>query len=259
MAQFGSIVPRGQQTYRIWKAAEHSNKENVQWAWLRAVEWTEWPLFISQPIVPTLLYFYHWSFVLGLVVIATVMWKVLVVPCWVSPRLAWAGPAFVQLKFLTCPSMAYLLWQRGETALAAGALLWPLLGIAIANFIMVFPDALLSFTSLGKAAQVGSVQARFLWAIGSLSLEQAAAAKCLEEPNIQAPAPPYLRPVESFTSASEYHDYYRSLGFAVPVHFGYQVSRCMRERGLTFPEAYRYCVRNEIITEVDGVALMAKP
>lgn len=69
----------------------------------------------------------------------------------------------------------------------------------------------------------------------------------------------YLRPIESFGGPGEYFEYYRSLGFAVPVQFGYQVQRCMKERKLSFPEAYRFCIENGIIFEVDGVVLAARP
>jgi hypothetical protein len=150
----------------MWKVTEHSKDENVQWAWLRAVEWKDWPLFISQPIVPILFYFYRWPAVIGVVLVITFLWKLTVTPFWVSAKLAYMGPVFVMLKFVTCPTMAYLLSQRSEIPLALVALLWPLLKLPIDMFIMVVTEAVLSLTAWGRAAQTGVVQARFLRAIG---------------------------------------------------------------------------------------------
>jgi len=150
----------------MWNPEEHSNDENMLWSWLRAVEWTGWPLFISQPIVPVLLYFYDWWVVLGAVAAAAFVWRALVVPFWVSPGLAYIGPLFVKLKFISAPAMAYLLWQRGEMPIAAAALFWPFLGPMAAQWVMILPSALLSLTPLGRASQIGIVQTRFLVAIG---------------------------------------------------------------------------------------------
>ena len=94
-----------------WDPSTHSNDENVRWSWLRAVEWASWPVFISQPIVPALLYFYDWSviFVGVVLALAAFLWRALVVPSWVAPRLAQVGVFFVQLRFITSPAMAYLI------------------------------------------------------------------------------------------------------------------------------------------------------
>jgi hypothetical protein len=149
----------------MWNPSQHSNDDNVRWSWLRAVEWIEWPLFVSQPVVPVLLYFYRWPVVLGGVVVIAFLWRAVIVPFWVAPSLADVGVLFVKLKFITAPLMAYLLWQRGETLIAVVALLWPLIG-SFAQWVMILPSALLSLTPLGKASQIGPVQARFLLAIG---------------------------------------------------------------------------------------------
>jgi hypothetical protein len=108
----------------MWKASEHSDDENVRWSWLRAAEWVGWPLFLSQPVVPVLLYFYHWPVVVGAVFVITFLWRAVVVPFWVAPNLANAGALFVKLKFIAAPGMAYLLWQRDEALTAAIALFW---------------------------------------------------------------------------------------------------------------------------------------
>jgi hypothetical protein len=151
----------------MWRASEHTDDENVRWSLLRAIEWLEWPLFMSGPVVPVLLYFFSWPWVVGVVVVISFLWRVFVVPFWLAPRLADAGPQFVLLKFLICPVMAYLLWQRGQAAIAIVALTWPAVGPLVWAMVMALPMALLARTRLGKAAQIGSVQTRFLLAIGA--------------------------------------------------------------------------------------------
>lgn len=149
----------------MWNAAEHSDAENIRWSWLRAVEWIQWPLFMSQPVVPELLYFYSWPAVLGGIVVLTFFWRALVVPFWVAPSLADIGPLFVPLKFIAAPAMAYLLWQRGDTPGAICAALFPLVSVMVVNLIMTLPYSLLLLTPLGKTSQIGLVQVRFLTAI----------------------------------------------------------------------------------------------
>jgi hypothetical protein len=158
----------------MWIASEHSNDENMQWSWIRAVEWVGWPLFITQPIVPILLYFPHGPVLLIALVITTFLWRSLIVPFWVSPGLAFAGCYFVKLKFITTPPMAYLLWQRGDTLIAIAALFWPLLGPMVVGWLIAFPSSLLFLTPIGKASQIGLVQKRFLSAIGFRPTEPAA-------------------------------------------------------------------------------------
>jgi hypothetical protein len=149
----------------MWRASEHTDDENVRWSHLRAIEWLEWPLFMSAPVVPVLLYFFSWPWVVGAVVVISFLWRVFVVPFWLAPRLAYAGPQFVLLRFLTCPVMAYLLWQRGQAIIAIVALTWPVIS-PCASMVLALPVALLLRTRLGKATQIGPVQTRFLLAIG---------------------------------------------------------------------------------------------
>ncbi len=49
-------------------------REMVNEYWLRAAEWTNWPTFISQPLVPILFVFYPWySIIVGLFAV-DVLW-----------------------------------------------------------------------------------------------------------------------------------------------------------------------------------------
>jgi hypothetical protein len=71
----------------------------------------------------------------------------IVVPRMIAPNLADQGPLFVQLKFITSPVMAYLLWRKGDLWLAILALLWPPLGVFIAKYVLMFLQVPFSFTA----------------------------------------------------------------------------------------------------------------
>jgi len=147
-------------------APDLTPEQAVRWAWLRAVEWIGWPEFISQPVVPTLLYFLPWPSIFSWLVVLAVAWRAFVVPYHVSPRLSRAGMFFVLTKFLTAPLMCYLLWRRGDKLLAVVALLWPLLGPFLVQFVLTIPVALLNLTRRGQYLQIGDVQRRLLAPIG---------------------------------------------------------------------------------------------
>ena len=94
----------------------------MQWALLRAMEWLTWPGFISQPLVPILLYFYPWPWVIGSVVLISFAWRMVVAPVIVFPQLATAAVWFVKLRWVASPIMAFLIWQRDDYPIAALAL-----------------------------------------------------------------------------------------------------------------------------------------
>ena len=150
----------------MWKPSEHSDDENLRWAHLRAMEWITWPGFVSLPLVPILLYFYPWPWVVGLVVLITFAWRVVVAPLVVSPMLANAGAMFVKLRWVASPIMAFLIWQRGDYWIAFLALLWPFWvgGMIVIWVVGLLRTPLLS-TALGRAAEIGPVQRRFLAAL----------------------------------------------------------------------------------------------
>jgi hypothetical protein len=62
--------------------------------------------------------------------------------------------------------MAFLIWQEGGRWTAALALLWPVLGSGLVMWLLVFPQAALSFTARAKAAQIGVVQQRLMSRLG---------------------------------------------------------------------------------------------
>jgi len=149
-----------------WNPIHHSAEENTKWSWLRAVEWIEWPLFLSQPVVPVLLYFYPWPSVLGVTALTGFLWRLLVVPNFISTALAGLGPVFVVLKYVTAPVIAFLLWRQNEPWIAALALLWPLAGPFVLQLVIGPFYALFAQSARGKASQIGIVQERFMAALG---------------------------------------------------------------------------------------------
>src|SRR6516165_6895732 len=98
----------------MWKPEQHTDDENLRWAWLRAVEWLGWPQFISQPIIPILLYFYPWPWVVGFVSLATLAWWFMVTPRFTPATAIDVSVYFAGFRFLTSPVMAYFIWQRGD-------------------------------------------------------------------------------------------------------------------------------------------------
>jgi hypothetical protein len=131
----GNILAQACITNSMWRATEHSDFENSQWLLLRSIEWIQWPLFISQPAVPILLWFYQWQPVVVAVIVIAILWRVAIATWCVSVRLADFGPIFVVLKFPTCPVMAFLIWEKGDRFGAALALLWPIAVLLIKQLL----------------------------------------------------------------------------------------------------------------------------
>ncbi len=134
-----------------WVPSEHSDQDNLQWCWLRAVEWGKWPSFVSQPIAPVLLIFAPWYLVIMGIVLANYMWAT--VRCrFVSAHWAYNAALFVRLKWLACPLAAWMIFSKGHRVLAAVALLWP----AVTLVLLL----------LGPTTQIGKIQNVFMNQLG---------------------------------------------------------------------------------------------
>jgi len=159
------LAPTHKRSLMPWNPAQHSDDENTRWAWLRTAEWIWWPLFLSQPIVPVLLYFYQLPWVVGVVAAAALVWRILVVPSFVSPTISSIGLYFARLRFVTAPVMAFLLWRQDEPWIAASALLYPLVGTFVIQLPLALAYAPFALTARGQASQIGVVQKRLMAAI----------------------------------------------------------------------------------------------
>lgn len=106
---------------------EFTESELQRMLWLRAVEWSNWPMFISQPLVPILFIFFWWPYVLAAFFILDILWSTIRYS-YVNLRVANIGATFVVwLKWPATIVAAIYLFIQGRYIVAALALVWPLL------------------------------------------------------------------------------------------------------------------------------------
>ena len=110
----------------------YTGPEIERWLHIRAIEWTAWPSFITQPVVPILFVFYPWYWVLVGVFLIGIPWCA-VRYSFVSLRLAQLAVFFVLLKWPAALGSAIYLFIERKYVPAIIALLWPL----VAGFIGV--------------------------------------------------------------------------------------------------------------------------
>jgi hypothetical protein len=128
-----------------------TSDEIVKATWLRAVEWSKWPTFVAQPLLPLLFTFYPvWAVCVG-VIVATWLW-LLFRYRFVSYRLASYAAVWVRLKWpMILVFGIYALWHhqwyRG-------------IAICISHLITM---ALVPFSPPG---QIGVLQKRFMSSVG---------------------------------------------------------------------------------------------
>ena len=135
----------------IWNPHHYTDQENLQWCWIRAIEWGIWPAFITIPVVPVLFLFFTWWKVICAIIILTILWA-FVRYRFVNLTLATLGVYFVFLKWITCPVVALLLVLKHEYVLAILALIWPLLAANIGIFV--------------GGSQIGIIQKMFMAELG---------------------------------------------------------------------------------------------
>lgn len=111
----------------MWNPEQHNDQENLQWCWLRAVEWGRWPIFISQIFAPPMLLIFDWLTVIIIFVVLNILWSLFVRYKFVSINLAFMGVLVTKLKWLICPLFGYYFFSRNNILLTAIALFWPLL------------------------------------------------------------------------------------------------------------------------------------
>lgn len=111
----------------MWNPNQHTDQENLQWCWLRAVEWGRWPIFISQVLAPLMLLIFSWPTVIICVVVLNIFWAVFVRYKYVSMNLAFISVIAIKLKWLICPLLGYYFYSRDEKLVAAISFFWPLL------------------------------------------------------------------------------------------------------------------------------------
>jgi hypothetical protein len=137
------------------------------WAHSRAIEWINWPEWLSGPVAPILLYFYDWRAVILWVLVSTYLWRFFIAPRFISAFLADLGRLFVQTKILVCPIVAFLIWQKGNLWIALLALGW-LAIISVLHLLLMPIDGILGafLPFINQSMQIGPVQRRFMAELG---------------------------------------------------------------------------------------------
>jgi hypothetical protein len=117
----------------LYNPAENSDQNNLRWAWLRAVEWGAWPLYVFQPIAPILLLFFNWKIVVIFIYLLNLSWS-LIRYRFISPFFADIGNLAAHLKWPISIGIAiYFAFQRNYF-LALISLSWPLITILLSFF-----------------------------------------------------------------------------------------------------------------------------
>jgi hypothetical protein len=107
--------------------SRYSDAEIERWLFLRAVEWSAWTAFLSQPIAPVLLIMLPWPTVLLVVVCSDLVWQCIQYG-FVSVRLSKLSCLFVVLlKWPAAVGSSIYLLVHAKYILAIVALLWPAL------------------------------------------------------------------------------------------------------------------------------------
>lgn len=130
---------------------EFTESELQRWLWLRAVEWANWPSFLSQPLAPILFIFFWLPYVLAGILVLDILWASIRYT-YVNPQLANAGAILV--AWLTWPAAigaAIYLFIQVNYISGVLALLWPFLAGS------VYIPAKIGLIELAFAKNVGYV------------------------------------------------------------------------------------------------------
>jgi hypothetical protein len=157
--QFGAFFAKSGRIL-FWSPFEHTDQENLSWCWARAVEWDDWPMWISLAIAPILFTFVSWLPVTVAVLVCNVLW-------WPIKH-RWINLTLAELVSLLCRLLkwpislacaSYLLFHA-QRVQAMVALLWPLV-ILLAKIPVESVMA-----TFGWPPQVGRLQKLFMRRLG---------------------------------------------------------------------------------------------
>ena len=132
-------------------------EENSRWCQLRAIEWGKFPLFISQPLVPILFYYFTWWKIIILILIVSYLW-LLFRYNFVSPKISEIGVILVKLKWPISIIMGAIFIFQSNYLLAGLASFWQLV-----TFILIF---------LTGRTKIGILEKKFAEKIGLIDLNQ---------------------------------------------------------------------------------------
>lgn len=103
-----------------------TDEEVRRWIWLRSIEWANWPIFISQPLIPIAIIFFKWWLVLVIIYIINIFWSGVRYK-YFNPLSATLAAYFVKLNWPAAIGCGVYLYVHGDYALAMMACLCPLL------------------------------------------------------------------------------------------------------------------------------------
>jgi len=124
------VMPIFSREFRARIFPSLSDEEKALWCQLRAIEWAEWPLFVTQPVIPILLALMPWWQLLVGILILSWVWP-LVRTSFVSVSLLRIGVHFVRLRWPVSIGMAAYLAVSGRYWLAVLAVFWPIVAVVL--------------------------------------------------------------------------------------------------------------------------------
>jgi hypothetical protein len=141
----------------FWNPIEQSDDENTRWAWLRAMEWSKFPLFIAQPIVPILFIFIEWWRVIIFFILLTWIWALFRYR-YINLVLLDLGSLFVHLKWPISIGVGIYFLTNNNYFLGVLSGLWPLFSLL--------------FQLLTPPVQIGVLQKSILMKLGYVPNEE---------------------------------------------------------------------------------------
>jgi hypothetical protein len=102
----------------------YTESEIRQYLIARAIEWNNWPGFLSQPIVPIFLIFYKWWLILLVVFLLAILWRFIKYK-YINVNLAEFGIFFAKVKWINIPVSVIYLISEGSYGFAILAFIWP--------------------------------------------------------------------------------------------------------------------------------------
>ncbi|MFI5251910.1 MAG: hypothetical protein ACHQQQ_05685 [Bacteroidota bacterium] len=114
----------------IYNPRNHTDEENLQYCWLRANEWGDWMMFISQPIAPfLLLYFPWWKIIIG-IILSSWLWSMIRYK-FISSLLADIAVLFVHFKWPISIGIGIYFLFKSAYYNAIISILWPLITLLL--------------------------------------------------------------------------------------------------------------------------------
>ncbi|WP_156427252.1 hypothetical protein [Novosphingobium sp. Fuku2-ISO-50] len=145
---------------------ESAAGEVVNWANLRAIEWQNWPVFMSSIYGPIVLYYFGIKFTCEIIITSSIFWYLIVPSRFISIATLKVGGLIYLARFVILPIVAYQLWSEGKMALAIFSFFWPISGTIIFGLPVTMIEAFLKGKRFVKLSQIGILQRRILEKIG---------------------------------------------------------------------------------------------